>query len=68
MPAACFMAPAVPVKIGNLHDPQVLLAIGGFVLMAVLMIRKIRGALLIGIVLTAVIGGHCSVLAMRPRR
>ncbi|MCB1278070.1 NCS2 family permease [Prosthecobacter sp.] len=52
-----FMTPAVPVKIGNLHDPQVLLAIGGFLLMSVLMIRKIRGALLIGIVVTAVIGG-----------
>jgi AGZA family xanthine/uracil permease-like MFS transporter len=52
-----FMAPAVPVKIGNLHDPQVLLAMGGFLLMSVLMIRKIRGALLIGIMVTAVIGG-----------
>jgi xanthine/uracil/vitamin C permease (AzgA family) len=38
-------------------DPQVLLAIGGFVLMTVLMIRKTRGALLIGIVVTALIGG-----------
>ena len=52
-----FVAPAVPVKIGNLRDPQVLLAIGGFVLMTVLMIRKTRGALLIGIVVTALIGG-----------
>ncbi len=50
-------APAVPVKIGNLHDPEVLLAIFGFVLMIVLMIRKIRGGLLIGIVVTALIGG-----------
>lgn len=52
-----FLSPAVPVKIGNLHDPQVLLALGGFLLMAVLMIRKVRGALLIGIVVTALIGG-----------
>lgn len=52
-----FLAPAVPVKIGNLRDPQVLLAIGGFVLMTVLMIRKVRGALLMGIVVTAVTGG-----------
>lgn len=49
-------APAVPVKLGDLRDPEVLLAIGGFVLMSVLMIRKIRGALLIGIVVTAVAG------------
>ncbi len=55
--AGLFAAPAVPVKIGNLHDPQVLLAVCGFVLMTVLMIRKVRGALLIGIVVTAVAGG-----------
>lgn len=52
-------APAVPVKIGNLHDPQVLLAVFGFLLMTVLMIRKVRGALLIGMVVTALIGGLC---------
>lgn len=65
------MAPAVPVKIGDLRDPQVLLALGGFVLMTVLMIRKVRGALLLGIVATALIGvtlgfGHApkAVMAM----
>jgi AGZA family xanthine/uracil permease-like MFS transporter len=52
-----FMSPDVPVKIGNLRDPQVLLALGGFLLMTILMIRKVRGALLIGIVVTAFIGG-----------
>lgn len=46
----------VPVKLGNLHDPQVLLAIFGVLLMIVLMIRKVRGALLIGIVATALLG------------
>ncbi|WP_395737204.1 NCS2 family permease [Prosthecobacter sp.] len=51
-----FLSPAVPVKIGNLHDPRVLLAIGGFLLMTVLMIRKVRGALLIGMVVTALLG------------
>ncbi|SKA96784.1 putative MFS transporter, AGZA family, xanthine/uracil permease [Prosthecobacter debontii] len=50
-------APAVPVKIGDLRDPQVLLAVLGFLLMIVLMLRKVRGALLIGIAVTAVIGG-----------
>lgn len=55
--AGLFAAPAVPVKIGDLRDPQVLLALFGFVLMAALMIRKIRGALLIGIIVTALIGG-----------
>lgn len=50
-------APAVPVKIGDLHDSQVLLAIFGFLLMIVLMIRKVRGALLIGMAVTALLGG-----------
>lgn len=50
------LAPAVPVKIGDLRDPQVLLALGGFVLMTVLMIRKVRGALLLGIAATALAG------------
>ncbi len=49
-------APAVPVKIGAFHDPQVLLAIGGFVLIALLMMRKVPGAILLGIAVTAVAG------------
>src|SRR5438094_3123 len=49
-------ADAVPVKIGNLRSPEVLLAIAGFLLMMILMQRKIRGAILIGIVATAVVG------------
>jgi adenine/guanine/hypoxanthine permease len=49
-------APAVPLKIGDLHDPRVLLAILGFLVMTVLMQRRVPGALLIGIALTAVLG------------
>lgn len=49
-------APDVPVKIGNLHDPAVLLAVAGFLLIAVLQQRKVRGAILYGIVATAVAG------------
>jgi len=48
--------PDVPVKIGNLRDPQVLLAIGGFLLMCILLYRQVRGALLIGIAVTAGLG------------
>jgi AGZA family xanthine/uracil permease-like MFS transporter len=51
-----FRVPDVPVKIGNLRDPQVVLAIVGFLLMAVLLIRRVRGALLIGMAITAVVG------------
>jgi AGZA family xanthine/uracil permease-like MFS transporter len=38
----------VPVKIGNLHNPQVLLAIGGFIVMMALMRLRVRGAILLG--------------------
>jgi AGZA family xanthine/uracil permease-like MFS transporter len=46
----------VPVKLGNLRNPQVLLAIGGFVLMMALMRLRVRGAILIGIAVTAIAG------------
>jgi len=49
--------PPVPLKIGHFDDPKVLLAMGGFLLMAVLLQRRIYGAILIGMVLTAVGGG-----------
>jgi len=49
-------AEAVPVKIGNLRSAESLLAIGGFVLIMVLLQRRIRGAILIGIVVTAIAG------------
>lgn len=48
--------PAVPVKLGNVHDAKVLLAIAGFVLMAVLTYYRVHGAILIGIIATAVAG------------
>jgi len=51
--------PDVPVKIGNLRDPQVLLAIAGFLLMTVLLLRRVPGALLIGIAVTAAVGCAC---------
>jgi AGZA family xanthine/uracil permease-like MFS transporter len=46
----------VPVKIGNLHSAEVLLAIGGFVVIVVLLQRRVRGAILIGIAATAIAG------------
>src|SRR5713226_4558702 len=49
-------AVGVPVKIGNLRSPEVLLAIGGFIIMMALLQRRVRGAILIGIVVTAIIG------------
>jgi AGZA family xanthine/uracil permease-like MFS transporter len=55
-PAGLLRAPDVPLKIGDLTEPRVLLAVLGFLLMAVLMQRGVRGAILIGIVATAVLG------------
>jgi len=48
--------PPVPVKLGNLRDTKVLLAVGGFLLIATLLARRVKGALLIGIVVTAIAG------------
>ena len=44
-----------PVRTGHLTAPAVLVAIFGFLLMAVLMIRKFPGAILVGIVVTAIL-------------
>lgn len=48
--------PAVPVKLGDLRDTKVLLAVFGFLLTAALLCRRVTGALLIGIVATATAG------------
>ncbi len=44
------------VTLGNLHSPAVLLAILGILVTSVLLIKNVLGALLIGIVVTTVIG------------
>lgn len=47
---------ATLITLGNLHDPSVLLACFGILLTAVLLVRNITGALLIGIIVTAAFG------------
>ncbi len=54
--ASVLSAPDVPVKIGNLRDPQVLLAVAGFLLICFFLYRKIRGGLILGIAATATLG------------
>jgi AGZA family xanthine/uracil permease-like MFS transporter len=44
------------VKLGNLQDTHVLLAIGGFVFTTILMCRGVRGAILLGMLATAIAG------------
>ena len=46
----------VPVKIGDLRSTDVLLAIAGFIVIMALLQRRVRGAILIGIVATAASG------------
>jgi AGZA family xanthine/uracil permease-like MFS transporter len=55
-PGGLLRAPDVPLKVGDLRDPRVLLAVVGFLLIAILLQRRIRGALLVGIAATAVVG------------
>jgi len=48
--------PSVLVKLGDPKTPWALLTIIGIIIISVLMTRKIRGAILIGMILTAIIG------------
>lgn len=47
--------PGAPVRVGNFHQPHVLLAIIGFVLIGILMLKKVSGAILIGILSVTII-------------
>ena len=58
--------PGAPVQPGHLTSPPTLVAIFGFVLLAVLIIRKAPGAILLGILITAV--GGPPLRRSRPRR
>ena len=44
------------ITLGDLHDPAVLLAIFGILLTAALLVRKVTGSLLIGILVTTIVG------------
>jgi AGZA family xanthine/uracil permease-like MFS transporter len=60
-PGGLLRAPDVPLRLGAIGEPRVLLAVLGFLLIVVLLQRRVRGALLLGIAATAVIGvlaGH----------
>lgn len=47
---------AVLVQLGNLKDPGVLLALAGIIITGILLIKNVKGALLIGMVVTTVVG------------
>ncbi len=44
-----------PVKIGSVNSPAVLLAIFGFLMIAVLMLRRVPGAIFLGILITTIL-------------
>lgn len=46
--------PGAPVRLGNLAQPSLLLAVAGFMLVVVLMARRVHGALVIGIIATTI--------------
>jgi AGZA family xanthine/uracil permease-like MFS transporter len=46
---------SAPVEVGNFHDLNVLLAILNFLIIGILMIRKVNGALIIGILVVTLI-------------
>jgi AGZA family xanthine/uracil permease-like MFS transporter len=54
--ALTLRAPDVPLKLGDLRDPQVLLAVFGFLLITTLQQRRVRGAILFGMAVTGALG------------
>jgi AGZA family xanthine/uracil permease-like MFS transporter len=48
-----------PVRLGHLNSGPVLVSVFGFVLLAVLVIRKIPGSILVGILVTAIVAFAC---------
>jgi len=48
--------PGAPVHVGNFHKPEILLAIFGIVLIGFLMLKRVNGAMLIGILTVTVFG------------
>lgn len=54
--------PTTFVKLGDLHAPPTLLALGGLLFTAGLMVRRVRGGILLGILATGVVGGMLDIV------
>jgi AGZA family xanthine/uracil permease-like MFS transporter len=63
-PTGKLLEPPVPVRIGDFREPRVQLAVGGFALMVILTCWRLRGAILVGMVATAVAGYFAGVGAV----
>ncbi len=59
-------SPATLVTLGNLRDKNTLLAIFGLILIAALLARGVRGAMLIGILATTLVAAVCGLIQWSP--
>jgi AGZA family xanthine/uracil permease-like MFS transporter len=60
-------APDVPVKLGDWSDPRTLIALAGVLLTLALVVRRVRGAVLLGMVPLAVAGVALGLVPMPER-
>lgn len=60
-------SPATTVTLGNLRDPNVLLALFGLLAISALMARGVRAAMLIGILATTAVGAAFGLVHLAPR-
>lgn len=58
--------PATFVALGNLKEPSAALAIFGLLLIGALSVWQVRGAMLIGIVATTLVGWACGMVSISP--
>ena len=59
--------PATTVTLGNLRDPHTLLALFGLVLMGTLLARRVKAAMLLGILGTTAVGALCGLVHWQPQ-
>src|SRR5580700_11034540 len=59
--------PATIVSMGNLHDPNVALAVFGILLIAALQAWKVRAAILLGILSTTAVGAAAGLVHWQPQ-
>jgi AGZA family xanthine/uracil permease-like MFS transporter len=60
-------SPTTTVTLGNLRDPNTLLALFGLLLISALMARGVRAAMLIGILTTSLLGAAVGLVRLAPR-
>lgn len=59
--------PGAPVHVGNLRQPEVVLSLFCFMTIVFLMIRRVQGAMLIGIITTTLLAMLCGVIDLPQR-